>query len=219
MPEDKEKVMYRDFLTVMLMNITAGFLLLAHFAWKGLKARDGAAVTTKTDGSGTRSPADLPDFSGWTPGFALVGSIAVLTGAVMMFTWPLPGSNNVPFGESSFLLGGVFVATAFAFGRRRGLQSLAVFAFLAGAVAIVLGARIVDLGMTQRPVVSGIGFMLSGLAAVLASAALTCKPVRSNVVFRLALGAVAAAAAVIWAITAFDGYWGHLADFSTWKPQ
>ncbi len=207
--------MYIDFLTIMLINLTAGFFLLAHFAWRGLTREAGTAETSE---SGMPVTGGRPDFGQWIPGFALVGFVAVLTGSVMMFTWPLPGANNIPYGEGSFLFGSIFLATAFAFGRRRVLQSLAFFTILAGAVAIVLGARIIDLGLTKRPELSGAGFILSGAVAVMASAAFVWPSVRTNRFFRLVFCAVAAAAGVIWAITGFDAYWGHFASFAEWSP-
>ncbi len=194
--------MYVDFLTLMLVNLTAGFFLLAHFAYRGLgksEAEDG--------------------YRGWMPGFALVGFIAIVTGLVMIFTWPLPGSNNIAFGENSVLFGGVFLATGLAFGRRLKLQSLAVFALLAGIVAIVVGSRILDLGMTKDPALSAAGFILSGAGGILASGALAFQRIRANRFFRLGFALVVLAAGVIWAVVAFDGYWSHLSSFSTWKPK
>ncbi len=194
--------MFVDFLTLMLINLTAGFFLLAHFAYRGLG----------------KSEAE-DEYRGWAPGFALIGLIAVLTGLVMIFTWPLPGSNNIAFGENSTLFGGLFLATSLAFGRRLKLQSLAVFALLAGVVAIVVGARILDLGMTQHPALSAAGFILSGAGGVFASGALAFERVRANRIFRLGFALIMLATGVIWAVVAFDGYWSHLSSFSTWKPK
>ncbi len=194
--------MFIDFLTLMLINLTAGFFLLAHFAYRGLG----------------KSQAEA-DYRNWVPGFALIGFIAVLTGLVMVFKWPLPGSNNISFGENSILFGGLFLGVSLAFGQRLKLESLAIFALLAGVVAIVVGARIADLGMTSHPAVSASGFILSGIAGVLASGALAFERLRVNPLFRLGFAVVVLAAGVIWAINAFDAYWSHLSSFSTWKPQ
>jgi putative membrane protein len=210
--------MYIDFLTVMLINLTAGFFMLAHFAWRGMTREAIVAEVSETDVVVTRETIARRDFAQWTPGFALVGFVGVLTGSVMMFTWPLPGSNNIPFGEGSFLFGSIFLATAFAFGRRRSLQSLAFFTAFAGAVAIVLGARILDLSMTKRPAVSAAGFIVAGVVALMAAAGFVWPQARSNVIFRIIFAALALAAGVIWAITAFDGYWGHLDSFSKFTP-
>ncbi len=194
--------MYIDFLTLMLINLTAGFFLLAHFAYRGLG-----------------KPQAEDDYRKWVPGFALIGFIAVLTGFVMIFSWPLPGSDNIAYGETSVLFGGLFLATSLAFHQRLKLQSLAIFALLAGVVAIVIGARILDLNMTNRPAVSAAGFMLSGVAGILASGALAFERARVNRFFRLGFALIVLAAGVIWAITAFDAYWSHLSSFSTWKPK
>lgn len=211
--------MYVDFLTVMLINLAAGFFLLIHFAWRGLTRQAVVAEISDDEVVVTRGTVSRADFTDWVPGFAIVGFVAVLTGAVMMFTWPLPGSYNIAFGEGSFLFGAVFLAIAFAFGRRRLLHSLALFILLAGIVAIILGARIIDLGLTRRPELSGAGFILSGLVALMASVAIPFERVRVSLAFRLVFSAAAAAAGVIWAITGYDAYWGHLSSFAEWAPR
>jgi hypothetical protein len=40
-----------------------------------------------------------------------------------------------------------------------------------------------------------------------------------NPFFRLGFALIVMAARGIWAINAFDAYWGHLASFSTWAPK
>ena len=54
----------------MLLNMTAGFVVLAFFLLMGLQG----------------------DRKRWVAPFAMVGLVAFLGGLQMIFTWPLPGS-------------------------------------------------------------------------------------------------------------------------------
>jgi putative membrane protein len=189
--------MYKDYLDLMLMNLVAAFFLLAHFSYKGLKGED---------------------YRNWAPGFGLVGFIALVTGFSLVFVWPLPGSYNIVFGTSLVLIGGLYFTVAVAFARGWKLTSLCVFAFFAGVTAIVFGARLIDLDLTKRPVLSGIGFIISGAAALMASAGLGWPGLRGKGLARWSLALLAVAAGVIWAITAFDAVWGHVSEFTNWSP-
>jgi len=182
-----------DYLALLLVVVVAGFLLLAHFAVRG----------RETD-----------DATRWAPGFALVGLILIVGGFSIVLTWPLPGSYNIAFGGPAVLFGGLLAAAALAFARGWGLTSLSVFALVAGAVAIVVGSRLIDLGLTERPAVAGSGFILSGVTGLMASAALWSPGIAGRRPWHWAFALVALAAAVIWAVTGFDAYWGHLASFA-----
>jgi len=186
--------MFIDYLTIMLINLVAGFVLLAYFVYRGL---------------------DGIDWVVWVPGFTIVGIIGLATGLHMTFTWPLVSSFNIAFGEMSTLFGVLFLGAALALALNWGLLTVAIYAIVAGIAAIVVGARIIDLGLTQQPVISGIGFILSGLTAVLLLPVLywlTARP------FRIAFAVVALIAAAIWALTGYSAYWAHLETFAGWVP-
>lgn len=68
--------MFVDYVALMLINMTAGLVLLALFVYKGL---------------------DDKDQRRWVPGFAMVGLVALVTGLHMIWNWPLPGSFNISF--------------------------------------------------------------------------------------------------------------------------
>jgi putative membrane protein len=194
--------MSTDFLALMLINLVAGFFLLAHFVFRALG-----------------KPEAEVDYRHWVPGFAIIGLIAFLSGLVMSFAWPLSGSYNIAYGDTSVLFGGLYLAASLAFAQRLRFESLSVFAVIAGVVVIVIGARFLDLGMSKHPAVTGAGFIVSGVVAIMAAGGLTFERARHNSYFRLVFALFALAAAVIWAINAFDAYWGHLASFSTYKPS
>jgi putative membrane protein len=147
--------------------------------------------------------------------FAMVGLVAFLCGLHMIFTWPLPGPYNSAFGETSVLLGVMYLGIALSLAKEWNLAPLAIYGALSGIVAVLLGARIMMLNMTKAPEMSGVGFILSGTGGILAMIAF-CAPASKP---PRALGSVVLfLAAVIWALTGFGAYWMHMANFKDWKP-
>jgi len=133
----------------------------------------------------------------------------------VIFTWPLTGSFNIAYGETTVLFGVLFLGASFALAFGWDLLTVAVYGFFAGLVAIVIGVRILNLGLTRQPLQTGIGFILTGLAGVLATPTLFLK---TNRVWRLLGAIVLIAAAFIFAFTGYMAYWSHLGNYSNWKP-
>ncbi|MBD2094372.1 DUF981 domain-containing protein [Trichocoleus sp. FACHB-591] len=183
-----------NYITLMLINLTAGLVLLASFVYEGF---------------------EHPNPKRWVPGFGMVGAIALSTGFHMIWHWPIRGSYNIAFGETTVLFGILFVGASLALALGWDLLTVAIYAFFAGVTAIVIGIRIIDLEMTRRPLISGLGFILTGLGGVCAAPALYW---RTNRAFRLAGVGVLAIAAAIWAFTGYMAYWGHLEGSSNWVP-
>lgn len=187
--------MFIDFVVLMLLNMTAGLLILAAYVYKGL---------------------DDPDQGKWAPAFAMPGAVAFACGLRMVWTWPLPGSYNVAFGEMSVLFGVLFLGAALAQAKGWSLIPTALYALVAGLAAIITGIRFIDLGLTARPVMTGIGFMLTGLGGVFAAPTIY---LRRSGLLRLLGALVILAAAGIWALTGYLGAWGHLEAFREWTPR
>lgn len=185
--------MFIDYLTLMLVNMAAGLTLMAVFALKFL--------------NGDRKKV--------APGFLLTGFIAFVTGLHVIFTWPIIGSYNIPFGEMSVLFGALFFMGGIAILKDWDLLSLGIYAIFAGAASILLGIRIYDLKMTSEPLVAAGGFILTGFLAVVSLPAYFLR--KSPVVRILAVIALLGAAA-IWAVFAGLGYWAHLVNFAKWVP-
>lgn len=175
--------------------MVAGLVLLAYYVYQGFEDR-----TQKH----------------WIPGFGMTGAIALVTGLHMIFTWPVRGSFNIAYGELSVLFGIIFIGASVSLAQGWDLLSVAIYAFFAGVAAIVVGLRIINLGLTKQPVISGIGFILSGLGGVCAAPALYLK---TNRTFRLVGVVVLIVAALIWATTGIKAYWGHLESYSDWVPS
>jgi putative membrane protein len=189
-----------DYLTLLLVNMTAGLFVLAYYVYRGIGAKD-----TKR----------------WVPGFAMTGFIAVVAGLRMTFTWPLSGSYNIAFGEMSVLFGTLFLGAALALWKGWEMRTVSIYAFFAGLAAVVVGARVISLGMTKSPVVSGIGFILTGMGGLFAWLCCLTEPIlslRTNRTLRVIGALVLIAAAVIWAFTGYGAYWDHLESFSKWVP-
>ena len=185
--------MFIDYLTIMLVNLAAGLAIMALFVVKYI--------------NGDRKKV--------APGLLVSGFLALVTGLHEIFTWPIIGSYNIPFGEMSVLFGVLFLAAAIAILKEWDLLSLGVYAVFAGAASILLGIRLYSLKMTNEPLVAAGGFILTGLMAVLS---LPAYYLRKSLVVRIlaALGLLGAAA--IWAAFAGLGYWAHLQNFSKWLP-
>jgi putative membrane protein len=187
--------MFIDYITLLLINMVAGYFLLSAYVAMGL---------------------DDPLDKRWAPGFAVVGLIAFVFGLHMALTWPVIGQYNSAFGEMSVLYGVIFLGAALAIAKGWSLASVAVFAFFPGAAAVLLGVRIMDLNLTQTPRLAGTGFILSGLGGVFAAP--TLLYLRSSRLYRGLAALVLLAAAAVWAHIGYHAYWGHMESFSVWVP-
>jgi putative membrane protein len=185
--------MFIDFLTLMLTNLVVALVLFALFIGR-LIDRDAKKVV---------------------PGFLLTGFIALMTGFRMIFTWPLPGPYNFAYGEMTVLYGGFFFVAGLAIIFDWDLISIGIYAFFAGIAAVIVGARILDLRLTNEPLLSGVGFLLTGLSAILTLPALFFKEAR---VLRIILAVLLLVCAVIWAFTGYAAYWQHFDAFAKWAP-
>jgi len=187
--------MFIDYLTLIMINLVAGSALLAYYLWRGI---------------------DEPDQRPYAAAFFGVGLLALITGLHLSFNWPLPGSYNIGYGEATTLFGTVFLGTALALWNGWSLIPVAIYAFFAGIDAIIVGLRIFSLQLTKEPLISAVGFVLSGLGGV-ASAPFFLW-FRNNRTVRLLGVLLLLAAAGIWAVTFYGSLWSHLESFSKWVP-
>jgi putative membrane protein len=132
----------------------------------------------------------------------------------MTLTWPVPGAYNIAFGEMNVLFSVLLLALAAALARDWNLLPLGAYAFLAGIAAIVVGIRIMDLGMTLQPTVAGIAFLLSGGVGVLA---VPVYVLRGAPIFRMMAILFAVVAGLVWGFMSFAAYWSHLSEYEGYK--
>ena len=187
--------MFIDYLTLIMINLVAGTALLAYYLFAGMDAKD-------------QRP--------YAAGFGIVGLLGLVLGLVLTFTWPLPGSYNVGYGEATTLFGAVFLATGIALALGWDLIPVAIYSFFAGVDAIVVGVRIISLGLTKEPLISGVGFVLAGLGGVFAYPFL--KWFKGNKAFRYIGAAVVLITALVWAVTFYGSLWSHMEAFAKWVP-
>ena len=187
--------MFIDYLTLVMINMVAGTVLLAYYLWKGL---------------------DETDQRPYASAFAGVGLLALILGLQLAFTWPLPGSYNIAFGDTTTLFGVVFLMAALSLSQGWSLIPVSIFAFFAGVDGLLVGARILSLGLTQEPLLSAVGFVLAGLGGIFSAPFFMFF--RNNKGFRMLAILVLLATAGIWAITFYGALWGHLASFAKWVP-
>ncbi len=175
-----------DYVTLLLTNMVGGLIVLAAYLVRGL---------------------DHPERKDWAPAFGIAGLVATVAGLVMTFTEPIPKPYAMAYGEMSVLLGVLFLGAAWAVAGGYDLWPLGLYAFIPGAIAVLLGIRITDLSLTLAPVMSGIGFILTGLGGLGAGVTLWKRNMRA---LRFAGAAVLLTAAAIWTLTALMAYWMHM---------
>jgi putative membrane protein len=187
--------MFIDFVTLLLLNMTAGLVVFGWFLIRGIHGQDNNA---------------------WAPAFGAPGLIALVFGAVMTVTWPLPGPYNIIFGEMSVLFGGVYLGAAWALAKGWSLRPLSIVTLVAGAYAILIGRQIIALGLTKAPLASGAAFILTGAGGVLLPLVLCLKKVPA---VRLPAAAVVLAAAVMWGAVTCLAYQEHMVGFDAYLPH
>lgn len=185
--------MFVNYLTLIMINLVAGMALLAYFVATGLKPNKGLAS-----------------------GFGIVGLMGLLLGLYMIFNWPLPGSYNIVFGESTVLFGIVFLGAALSLAKEWDLYPVTLYGFFAGLYGVVAGVQIIAQGLTREPVASGIGFILAGLSGVLAPLALKWKENKALKYIGLALLILTL---LFWAYTWYGTLAGHIHDYTKWVPD
>jgi putative membrane protein len=188
--------MFIDFLTLVMINLIAGTILLAFYLWKGIDEKD-------------QRP--------YAAAFFAAGLVGVITGFRISFTWPLPGSYNIAFGDTSTLFGVVFLATALALWQGWDLLPVSIYAFFAGAEAVLAGYVILIQGLTKEPLLSAVGFVLAGVGGL--GAFPFFMWFRGNKSVRYIAIAILVVTAALWAVTFYGSLIDHMASFAKWVPS
>jgi putative membrane protein len=187
--------MFIDFLTLVMINLVAGTALLAYYLWRGI---------------------DEADQRAYAAAFFGVGLVSLVTGLQISFTWPLPGSYNVGYGDATTLFGVVFLATSISLYLGSSLIPVGIYAFFAAIDALIVGIRIYSLNLTKDPLTSAVGFILAGLSGLGVFPFLMWF--RENKMVRWIGVALLAATVVLWAVTFYASLWGHMEAFGKWVP-
>ena len=187
--------MFIDFLTLVMINLVAGTALLAYYLWRGIDEKDQRA---------------------YAAAFFIVGLIGLVTGLRISFTWPLPGSYNVGYGDATTLFGVVFLGTSIALFTGGNLIPVGIYAFFAAIDSIIVGVRILSLNLTKEPLISAAGFILAGLSGLGVFPFLMWF--RQNRLVRWLGILVLVVTVLLWGATFYGALWDHLESFAKWLP-
>ncbi|MGC8612243.1 MAG: DUF981 family protein [Athalassotoga sp.] len=183
--------MFIDYVTIQLIAAASGLLFAGIYT---LKYRSGKSN------------------SSWIYGFWMIGFILLVTGLDMIFTWPLPGSYNIIFGEPSVWFGALLIFIGVAIKNNSDLLPLALLSSAGGLINIVISVDILIYSMTQSPIIAFGGFITSGLGALMAPLGLKSKSIRWIIFILLVLSAIA------FAVTGYGAYYQHASDFAHYLP-
>jgi putative membrane protein len=186
--------MFTDYLAVMLVGLASGFVILAHYLYRNPQ------------------PADRQT---WAAGFFAAGLLGLVTSVPMIVIWPLPGAYNIAFGEPALYLSIAFLCAGITLALRWDPLIPALYGFFGGLLAVVVGVRIANLGMTSQPALTAIGYITAGLGGMITLPAINWRDQRGLAITAAVLLGIAA---VVFLFTGYMGYWGHLAEFSKWVP-
>jgi putative membrane protein len=162
-----------------------------------------------------------PDSKKWIPAFALSGFVAMVTGLYMTFTWPMPGVNNIAFGELSVMIGVLLLGAAWCIGKSWSFFPLSVYAVFASIAAVVIGIQFIHLQIDQNPDYTGVAFILVGLGGVLAlpTTFFYSRNPKLSRVFQWAAIILLIVGGAILAGTGYKTYWDHMSIFSKYAPS
>jgi putative membrane protein len=186
--------MFIDYTASMLVGISAGLVILAHYLY-------------------TNPPAEARQ--PWAAGFFAAGLLGLVTSVPMITTWPLPGGFNVAFGEPALFLSIAFLAAALTLALKWEPLIPALYGFFGGIIAVVVGVRLIDLGLTQSPWVAGLGYIFAGLGGMLTLPAINWRQQRT---IALAAAVCLGIAAILFLFTGYGAFWTHISDFAKYVP-
>ncbi|MBI2850505.1 MAG: DUF981 family protein [Chloroflexi bacterium] len=191
--------MFKDWLPLLLVNLSSGLLILACGFLVGLTSRS--------------------EWRQLVSGFLLVGATLATGGGLIIFAWPLPGPLNIVWGVFFFSSGMLFLMAGL--GLVFGWDSfpLGIPSILAGIVSILFGYRIIDLGLTLSPLAAGPGFITTGLVGILMGLGLIKPDLQNLKKLKITLLVLLVGSAILWLSLAFLDFWQFLIAFSDWKPQ
>jgi putative membrane protein len=186
--------MFVDYAAVMLVGLGAGFVVLAHYLYENPGPEQRHA---------------------WAAAFFAAGLLGLVTSIPMIIMWPLPGSANIAFGEPALYLSVAYIGAAITLTLKWEPLFPALYGFFGGLMAIVVGLRMMSLGMTSEPTLAGIGYVAAGLGGCFTLPAINWRQVRW---LALTASTLLGIAAIIFLFTGYGAYWQHLSSFAKYVP-
>lgn len=184
-----------DYLALMLVTVGIGLALLAFYLY---------------------FQPDETRRQTWGGGFLTVGLVQFILALNIVEHWILPSSYNIAFGEPALIFGAIFALTGILLLMKQDILGPAIVGFFAGLVPIIVGIRMMNMGMTSEPTLSGTGYILAGLGGMVTLPAIGYKNQRAITLIAALLLIVAA---VIFCYMGYGAYWSHLASFAKYAPK
>ncbi|BAB60415.1 hypothetical protein [Thermoplasma volcanium GSS1] len=188
-----------DPLAVMLLGLGMGTALgAAYFLAHGLNKRD--AVKSLV----------VPAFG--------VGFFDFVSGFIMSFTWPLPSSYNMLFGDPLLMFGLILMMSSYMEYRGFDLRFNSILLLFLGIYVLVASAGIVHYKLeTGDDLLSSMGlYILDGIAAVLAPI-MYIKPENGKYLYLLEF-IILLLGTFVALFIGYEAIWGHLLDFIKYFP-
>ncbi len=184
-----------DYLAVMLVSVGIGLALLAFYLY------------FQPDESRRQT---------WGGGFLTIGLVLFFLALNIDLNWILPSSYNIAFGEPALLFASVYSVTGILLLMKQDILGPSIVGFFAGLVPIIVGLRMINMGMTNEPALSGTGYILAGLGGMLNLPAIAYKNQRA---IAIVAALVLIVGAVIFCYMGYGAFWSHLAAFAKYAPK
>ncbi|CAC12297.1 conserved hypothetical membrane protein [Thermoplasma acidophilum] len=147
-----------------------------------------------------------------------VGLFDFMSGFVMSFTWPLPSSYNMLFGDPLLMAGLLLMISAIAYYKHYDISSVSILLFFLGIYVIIEAVGIVNYHLESGDnLLAAMGlYIVDGIAAIL-SPIMYIDQKKGKIAYM-----IEAAILIIGTLIAlFIGYtaiYGHLLDFIKYFP-
>ncbi|KAA8922822.1 DUF981 family protein [Thermoplasma sp.] len=147
-----------------------------------------------------------------------IGVFDFLSGFIMSFTWPLPSSYNMLFGDPLLVTGLILIMSAFAYYKHYDLSSVSILLFFLGIYVLIEAVGIVNYHLESGDnLLAAMGlYIVDGIGALI-SPIMFIDPKKGKLAYM-----VEAVILIIGTIIAlFIGYtaiYGHLLDFIKYFP-
>lgn len=148
-----------------------------------------------------------------------IGFFDFVSGFLMSFTWPLPSSYNLLFGDPLMMFGLILIITAIGLYKGYEIKFNSIFLLFLGIYVLVESAGIVAYKLEAGDdLLSAMGlYIIDGIAAVLAPI-LFVKPDRAKYLYYLEFVLLILGTLVALFI-GYEAIYGHLLDFIAWAPK
>ncbi|PYB67829.1 hypothetical protein DMB44_06975 [Thermoplasma sp. Kam2015] len=147
-----------------------------------------------------------------------IGVFDFLSGFIMSFTWPLPSSYNMLFGDPLLMAGLLLTVSAIAYYKHYDISSVSILLFFLGIYIIIESVGIVNYHLeTGNDLLAAMGlYVVDGIAALL-SPVMFIDPKKGKAAY-IVEAAILAIGTLIALFIGYTAIYGHLLDFIKYFP-